>query len=71
MVEILLDGDVVGRALANRHRPDLSGAGYGHGRYGFEFVLPAIPVRMIAVRRASDGAELAQSPRALAAAGAS
>jgi hypothetical protein len=69
-VEILVDGDAVGRALANRYRPDLAAAGHGHGRHGFEFALPAALApgggHRVAVRRASDGAALAQSARILA-----
>jgi Hint domain len=65
LLEIVVDGVVVGRVPANRYRADLAAAGYGLGRHGFAFA-PA-GGHVIAVRRACDGAELAQSPRRLAA----
>jgi hypothetical protein len=34
-VEVLIDGEVVGRALADRYRPDLAEAGIGDGRCAF------------------------------------
>jgi autotransporter-associated beta strand protein len=37
---ILLNGAVVGRVVADRHRSDLEAAGIGDGRHGFAFVLP-------------------------------
>ena len=71
-VEIVLDGAVIGRTLANRYRRDLAVAGYGNGRHGFAFALPE-PLapeqgHIVAARRADDGAELEQSPRVVAAA---
>ncbi|HWG05758.1 MAG TPA: Hint domain-containing protein [Beijerinckiaceae bacterium] len=69
---ISANDEVVGRALANRHRPDVEQAGYGDGRYGFEFMLPSglssLRDQTIRVRRAADGAELAGSPITLPAA---
>ena len=38
-VEIRLDGRRVGRATADRYRPDLEAAGIGDGRHGFAFDL--------------------------------
>jgi hypothetical protein len=67
MIEILVDGVVVGETLANRYRPDLVAAGQGDGRHGFEFALPtplpADSVHVIFTRRASDGTQLNNSPR--------
>ena len=37
-VEILVDGGVVARTVANLHRPDVAAHGFGHGRYGFAHV---------------------------------
>jgi hypothetical protein len=39
-VDILAAGRRIGCALANVYRGDLAAAGIGHGRYGFELVLP-------------------------------
>lgn len=35
-VEVSIDGRPAGRAVADRHRPDLEAAGIGDGRHGFE-----------------------------------
>lgn len=48
-VEVLIDGEVVGRALADRYRPDLLEAGIGDGRCAF-----ALP---IAIEDWRDGLE--------------
>lgn len=40
LVEILDDGVVIGRAIANLFRDDLVAGGKGCGRYGFEFRIP-------------------------------
>ncbi|HEX4507613.1 MAG TPA: Hint domain-containing protein, partial [Alphaproteobacteria bacterium] len=37
---VLVNGAVVGRAVADRYRADLKAAGIGDGRHGFRFVLP-------------------------------
>jgi O-antigen biosynthesis protein len=66
-VEVVVDGVVLGTALANRYRADLATAGYGHGRHGFEFRFPA-PLasnrpHMFVARRATDRAPLTGAPR--------
>jgi Hint domain len=70
LVEIVGDGRILGRTLANRRRPDLAASGYGHGRHGFDYALPAplAPDRdhAVAARRCGDGMALAQSPRTVA-----
>jgi hypothetical protein len=38
-VEVLVDGEVVGRSVCDRFRTDLAKAGMGSGRYGFEVPL--------------------------------
>jgi len=40
VVNILVDGVVVGTARADEFRPDLQAAGIGDGRHGFSFALP-------------------------------
>ena len=40
-VQISVDGKAVGTATANISRPDLISAGYGNGKHGFSFKLPA------------------------------
>jgi hypothetical protein len=37
---ILMNGAVIGRAIADRYRADLEAAGIGDGRHGFRFLLP-------------------------------
>lgn len=39
-LDVLVDGEVVGSAVASELRPDLRDAGIGDGEYGFHFVLP-------------------------------
>ena len=69
---IRVNGEAVGRVLANRYRADLETAGLGSGRHAFELVLPkplsALMDREIRVTREADGAELLGSPRFLPAA---
>lgn len=67
---VSVDGQVVGRCLADRPRDDLVRAGIGHGRHGFDFAfpiqaLPALSRCTVTVRREGDGAMLPGSPRAL------
>jgi hypothetical protein len=69
LVEVVIDGVLFGSTLANRYRADLAAAGYGHGRHGFEFVLPT-PLtsdrpHMVVARRAADRATLTGAPRLL------
>jgi hypothetical protein len=39
-LEILVDGEVVGSAVANQFRQDLADAGKGDGLHGFKVLLP-------------------------------
>jgi hypothetical protein len=41
IVEILMEGELIGSVLANDFREDLMHAGYGDGCHGFEFVIPS------------------------------
>jgi hypothetical protein len=52
-----VDGEVVGRVVANRYRSDLDQAGIGGGRGGFSIALPASAERLeqVTVRRVFDG----------------
>jgi hypothetical protein len=68
-LEILVDGGVVAEIVANRARGDVRQAGYGTGRYGFQFTFPK-PLspfggHVIEVRRHSDKHALSHSPRVL------
>ncbi len=68
-LEVLVDDGVVGRVLANLHRPDLEHDGKGDGHHGFALWLqhglsPLAP-HVVPVRRVADGAELPGSPRLL------
>lgn len=61
LVEILMDGVVLGQALANRYRADLEAAGLGSGRHAFTFTAPdgvVLCAETVAVRRVPDGAML-------------
>lgn len=55
--EVLVDGEVVGRIVANRYRGDLDQAGLAGGRGGFSIALPASAERMeqVSLRRVVDG----------------
>ncbi|HEV2335952.1 MAG TPA: Hint domain-containing protein [Stellaceae bacterium] len=79
-LRVKLNGEVIGRVLANRFRADLEGDGIGDGRHGFELrlelglELPG-PSRLsplepheIRVEREADGVELPGSPLTLPAA---
>jgi autotransporter passenger strand-loop-strand repeat protein len=64
LVEIVMDGLVVGHALTNRYRADLEEAGLGSGRHAFAFTAtPGQDLRpdSVVVRRALDGAALHRS----------
>jgi hypothetical protein len=67
---IRINGEAVGRVLANRYRPDLEASGHGSSHHAFELVLPkplsALMEQEIRVIREADGAELPGSPRVLA-----
>ncbi len=59
--EVLVDGEVVGRVVANRYRGDLDQAGIAGGCGGFTIALPASAERLeqVSVRRIVDGQVLA------------
>ena len=62
-LEVVADGHVVGRVVANRLRPDVLAAGFGDGRCGFELhglKLDAGMSHDIRVQRVGDGAVLGQ-----------
>ncbi len=68
-VQILDNGQLVARVLANRYRGDLDAAGPGGGRHGFDCLLP-VPLsptvrHIIRVVRDHDGVELLGSPLVL------
>jgi hypothetical protein len=60
LLEILLEGRVIGMVLACDYRQDLLEAGFGQGRCSFMFISPiklrSAPLATLAVRRAVDGA---------------
>lgn len=62
-VEVLVDGEVVGRTLANLYRNDLFSAQFGNGCCAFTMELPAAvtSLRDVKARRVSDGAWLVNS----------
>jgi len=68
-VDVLVDGEVVARVLANRYRADLEKAGLAEGRCGFSVALPpaAESLGQITLRRCTDGsligAPVAQAAR--------
>lgn len=56
-MELLCAGQIIGRFLANKYRPDLRAAGLGSGCHAFE--IPAPTTRgVLTIRRAADGAVL-------------
>lgn len=59
-LEVLVDGEVVSRLLANRFRTDLDDAGIPGGRAGFTVALPASvdSLKQVTVRSAAGGATL-------------
>ncbi len=68
VLEILADGVLVGRVLANAYRADLRGAGIGSGCHAFRFTLPPGTQGQITVRRAADGSILERAHTAVHAA---
>ncbi len=61
-------GELLGRVVANRHRPDLAAAGLSHGRYGYELWLPpgglsTLERHVIHAVYETDGTELLNSPK--------
>lgn len=74
-VLITAGGELLGRAIANRHRPDLAAARLGSGRHGFELWLPegelsALVRHVVHVVHEADGTELSNSPKLIEAAAA-
>ena len=66
-LDILADGKLIGRVLANVYREDLKAAGLGSGRHAFTFTPPAALVVVpgaVEVRRSLDGAALLPSAHA-------
>ena len=65
-LELVLDGAVIGRFLADRHRPDLEAAGLGAGRLAFQVQIPGglstHAERVVELRRVGDGAPVPGSP---------
>lgn len=59
-LEILVDGEVVGRTLANRYRADLDHAGMAGGRCGFTMAVPAsaASLEQVEVRALASGTVL-------------
>ncbi|WP_264787871.1 glycosyltransferase family 4 protein, partial [Gluconobacter roseus] len=72
-LQVLDNGRLIARVIANQHRPDLKQAGFGDGRFGFDLLIPA-PLsaherHIIQVCREADGTELIGSPVVLEATG--
>lgn len=71
-VQVVVNGAVLARVLANRHRPDLLAAGIGHGRHAFDVTVPGglspLTRHVVEVRRERDGAVLPGSPMVIEAA---
>jgi glycosyltransferase involved in cell wall biosynthesis len=65
-LQILDNGVVIARVLANRYRKDLEREGIGSGRHGFELRIPGglspLARHVIQVRREADGMDLHGSP---------
>ena len=69
-LDILVDGESVGRTLANRYRTDLDHAGLAGGRCAFSMALPASATSLdqVQVRIAATGAELRKAAATVSAA---
>jgi hypothetical protein len=63
---LMLNGEIIGRFLANQHRQDLEDQGLGSGRHAFWIRIPATlsatKSYLIAILREVDGAPLPGSP---------
>lgn len=72
-LRILDNGEIIGRVLANRSRPDLAEAGIGDGRHAFTFIVPGglspLIRHIVQVIGESDGCEMPGSPVVLEASG--
>lgn len=66
LVQAVLNQEILGEAVADIHRPDLAGAGFGDGNAGFaiKFFRPIDPVYLpfIAVKVEGGDSELPRSP---------
>jgi glycosyltransferase involved in cell wall biosynthesis len=71
-LRVVVNGAVVTRGLANRHRPDLETANIGDGRHAFQIRIPGglspLSRQVIRVLSDSDGREIEDSPRVIEAA---
>jgi hypothetical protein len=69
-LQVLDNGAVIARVLANAYRADLAIAGIGDGRYAFEVRfpggLPAQSRHVLSVRFERDGADIENSPAVIA-----
>lgn len=69
---LITSGDeLLGRAVANRHRPDLAAAHLGSGRHGFDLLLPqgglsALAGHVVHAAYEADGTALPNSPKLIA-----
>ncbi len=65
-LQIVVDGKLVLRILANRYRADLEAGGIGDGRHGFSVTLPhglsPLSRHIVQVIGETDGCEIANSP---------
>ena len=70
-LEVLDNGEVIAKVLANRYRQDLEAAGIGRGRHGFSLTIPGglspLKRHVIRVIADSDGCEMPASPVVIAA----
>jgi hypothetical protein len=66
LLEVVVDGAVVGTVLADRYRADMAALKFAGGNCAFRWNFPAPldPDRrhIVSVRRAADGADLRASP---------
>jgi glycosyltransferase involved in cell wall biosynthesis len=71
-LQVIDNGTVIARVLANRYRPDLEQAGFGSGWHGFEIAipdgLPPLIRHVIEIKREADGADLPGTPMVIEAA---
>jgi autotransporter passenger strand-loop-strand repeat protein len=65
-LQILDNGAIIGRVLANAHRADLAAAGIGDGRHAFDWRFPAAlslyARHVLSVRLEDDGSEAENAP---------
>lgn len=74
VLEVVIDGKVIGELVANQYRSDLERAGHGNGRHGFRLMLDEAlspnERHLIELRRVPDHATVPGSPFMLEAAAA-